>query len=235
MKVGSSSPAPRRALAVVLVLAAVLLAASCGPPDGLDRQNLDPACPPGLGRGILDPGFLGPDDDRGGPAVRKLLGDEDFGASGDAAEDLRSGVVDPRLVAALRAVAGEHRICVDVFKEGHFFIDGVEDGPRIPEGYGRAGGLPNTHYFGRAADIRYVDGEPVEGNGSSPEVIGVGRILAGIPASRRPDQIIGPEDWTRELGFGYERGWIVDKDQLDLHSKHIHLGYIEARGTRNAR
>ena len=234
MKVVSSSSLTR-VLATAVALAAVLLAASCGPPDGLDRGNLDPACPPGLGRGILDPGFLGTDDDRGGPAVRKLLANEDFGASGDAAEDLRSGVVDPRLVAALRTVADEHRICVDVFKEGHFFIEGVEDGPRIPEGYGRAGGLPNTPFFGRAADIRYVAGRPVEGNGSSHEVLDVGRILAGIPAQRRPDQIIGPEEWTRELGFGYRKGWILDRDQLELHDEHIHLGYIEARGTRNTR
>jgi len=229
----SSSAASVR-VAVVVVLAAIL-AASCGPPDGLERENLDPACPPGLGRGIFDPAFLGPDDERGGPAVRKLLEMEDFGASGEAAEDLRSGIVDPRLVVALRAVADEHRICVDVFKEGHFFIPGVEDGPRIPEGYGRAGGLPNTHFFGRAADIRYVDGEPVEGNGTSPEVLDVGTILAGLPPERRPDQIIGPEDWTGELGFGYERGWILDRDQLELHDEHIHLGYMKARGTRNER
>ena len=216
-----------------MALAATPLSASCGPPDGLGRENLDPACPPGLGRGILDPGFLGPDDDRGGPAVRKLLENPDFGASGEAAEDLRSGVVDPRLVAALRTVAGEHSICVDVFKEGHFFKEGVEDGPRIPDGYGRAGGLPNTHYFGRAADIRYVDGKPVEGNGSSPKVLDVGRVLADIPPDRRPDQIIGPEEWTRGLGFGYEEGWILDKDQLDLHGEHIHLGYMRENGTRN--
>ena len=227
------SAASVRAL-VVLVLTA-LLAASCGPPDGIDGENFDPACPPGLGRGILDPAFLGPDDERGSPAVRGLLEMETFGGSGEAAEDLRGGVVDPRLVAALRAVADEHRICVDVFKEGHFFIPGVEDGPRIPEGYGRAGGLPNTHFFGRAADIRYVDGEPVEGNGTSPEVHDVGRILAGLPPERRPDQIIGPEDWTGELGFGYGRGWILDRDQLELHDEHIHLGYIQARGTRNDR
>ncbi|MDQ3362990.1 MAG: hypothetical protein M3534_15265, partial [Actinomycetota bacterium] len=126
MKVGSSSTAPIRVLAAAVAMAAMLLAASCGPPDGLDRENLDPACPPGLGRGILDPGFLGPDDDRGGPAVRKLLENPDFGVSGEAAEDLRGGVVDPRLVTTLRTVAGEHRICVDVFKEGHFFLPGVE-------------------------------------------------------------------------------------------------------------
>lgn len=167
--------------------------------------------------------------------MRRLLANPDFGASGEAAEDLRSGVVDPRLVEVLREITREHTICVDVFKEGHYFIPGVEDGPRIPEGYGGAGGLPNTHYFGRAADIRYVDGEPVEGNGTSPAVLGVGRVLAAMGPRERPDQIIGPEDWTERLGFGYERGWIVDQDQLDLHDDHIHLGYTKPRGTRNAR
>ncbi|QIN81823.1 hypothetical protein GBA63_03590 [Rubrobacter tropicus] len=224
-----------RTLTAVVILAAVFLAASCSPPDGLDRATWNPACPPGLGRGLLDPSFLGPDDGRGGPAVRKLLRNPDFGASGDAAEDLRRGVVDPRLVTTLQRISQEHAICVDVFKEGHFFIQGVEDGPRIPDGYGEAGGLPNTHYFGRAADIRYVDGEPVEGNGSSPEVLDVGGILADLPADQRPDQIIGPEEWTEELGFGYEEGWILDKDQLDLHDKHVHLGYVRERGTRNTR
>jgi hypothetical protein len=167
--------------------------------------------------------------------VRRLLDDPDFGASGEAAGDLRAGIVDPRLVEALRAVTREHSICVDAFKEGHYFIEGVEDGPRIPEGYGKAGGLPNTHYHGRAADIRYVDGKPVEGNGEDPEVLGVGRVLAGLPPAERPDQIIGPESWTRRLGRSYEEGWILAQDQLDLHDDHIHLGYTKARGTRNIR
>lgn len=224
-----------RAIAGVVALFLSGLLVSCSAPDGLDRATMDPACPPGLGRGILDPGFLGPADDRGGPEVRRLLRDPNFGASGDAAEDLRSGVVDPRLVEALREIAREHRICVDVFKEGHFFIPGVEDGPRIPEGYGEAGGLPNTHYFGRAADIRYVDGEPVEGNGTERPVLGVGGILAAMGPRERPDQIIGPEDWARELGFGFQRGWVLDQDQLDLHDEHIHLGFTKPRGTRNSR
>ncbi len=218
-----------------LLCLCVMLAAACGTPDGLDREALDPACPPGLGRGILDSGFLGPDDERGDPAVRKLLRNPDFGASSGAAEDLRGGVVDARLVETLRTVTERHRICVDVFKEGHFFIQGVEDGPRIPDGYGEAGGLPNTHYFGRAADIRYVDGEPIGGNGDSRRVLDIGGILAGLPTDQRPDQIIGPESWTRELGFGYEEGWVLEEDQLDLHDEHIHLGYTKARGTRNTR
>ena len=223
-----------RIFAALLCLC-VSFAVGCRTPDDLDRTTTDPACPPGLGRGLFDGSFFGPDDERGGPTVQGLLRNPDFGASDEATEDLRAGVVDPRLVGTLRTVTRERRICVDVFKEGHFFIQGVEDGPRIPEGYGQAGCLPNTHFFGRAADIRYVDGEPVGGNGASRPVLDIGTILAGLPPARRPDQIIGPEGWTRELGFGYEEGWVLEEDQLDLHDEHIHLGYTRARGTRNTR
>jgi hypothetical protein len=225
----------RRGLILITALVAALFVVSCERTNGPDGGSLDPACPPGLGRGIWDTDFFGGDEPQGTREVKDLLDNPDFGASSEAANDLRSGIVDPRLVEALRAVTREHRICVDAFKEGHYFIEGVEDGPRIPEGYGEAGGLPNTHYHGRAADIWYVEGKPVEGNGEDPDVLGVGRVLAGMAPQRRPDQIIGPESWTRGLDRSYEEGWILAQDQLDLHDDHIHLGYLRERGTRNVR
>jgi hypothetical protein len=220
---------------LILALVAALLAVSCGRLEDRGSSRLDPACPPGLGRGIWDGNFFGGEERQGPREVRKLLDNPNFGSSGEATGDLRAGVVDLRLVATLRAVTRKHSICVDAFKEGHYFIEGVEDGPRIPEGYGKAGGLPNTHYHGRAADIRYVDGKPVEGNGEDSDILGVGRILAGLPPAERPDQIIGPESWTRRLDRSYEEGWILAQDQLDLHNDHIHLGYTRDRGTRNVR
>jgi hypothetical protein len=226
----------RRGLVLIAALCAgAIFAVSCERANGPDGESLDPACPPGLGRGIWDTGLFGGDEAQGSREVRRLLDNPDFGASSEAAGDLRAGVVDPRLVEALRAVTREHRICVDAFKEGHYFIEGVEDGPRIPEGYGEAGGLPNTHYHGRAADIWYVDGKPVEGNGEDVDVLGVGRVLAGLPPQSRPDQIIGPESWTRRLDRSYEEGWILAQDQLDLHDDHIHIGFLRENGTRNVR
>jgi hypothetical protein len=219
-------------LATVLLLGGVLLAIVS---SYIDEGRLDPACPPGLGRGIWDLGFFERDAASAGDTVQKLLNNSNFGASPQAAGDLAAGVVDERLVAALREVTKEHRICVDAFKEGHYFFPGAPEGPRIPEDYGEAGGLPNTHYFGRAADIRWVDGKPVEGNGTDPRVLGVGRILADIPPWRRPDQIIGPPGWTRTLGYGREAGWVLDADQLELHGDHIHLGYMYEKGTRSTR
>lgn len=162
-----------------------------------------------------------------------LLETRNFEASPKAIVDLEAGIVDERLVSTLQRVAEEHRVCVDAFKEGHYFLPGVPDGPFIPDGYGEAGGLPNTHYYGRAADIRRVDGRPVRDNGDDPNVLDLGNTLAGIPVEQRPDQIIGPPDWTEALGRSSGEGWILDADQLELHENHLHVGYISDDGTRN--
>ena len=216
-----------------LLLGVMLLVASCG---NLRAVDLSPACPPGVGRGALDLGSSRGDDARpGSPEVRKLLENPDFGATPKAVDDLERGVVDSRLVAALAVLTKERRVCVDAFKKGHYFLPGVPDGPRIPEGYGKAGSLPNTHYYGRAADIRWVDGKPVEGNATDPDVLEVGELLAGIPPEMRPDQIIGPPKWSKVLGYGREEGWVLATDQLKLHKDHIHVGYMDERGTHNTR
>jgi hypothetical protein len=167
--------------------------------------------------------------------AKELLETRNFEASPKAIGDLKAGIVDERLVAALQAITKEHRMCVDAFKEGHYFLPGVKDGPFIPASYGDASGLPNTHYYGRAADIRRVDGKPVRGNGTDPDVLDVGEILAGIPPQRRPDQIIGPSSWVETLGHSRREGWILDADQLKLHEDHLHIGYMSDDGTQNMR
>jgi hypothetical protein len=220
----------KAALVAALLLVATLLLVACGSGGDVGRS---PACPPGVGRGLWD--FPWNADEPADEAAGRLLENPNFGATPQAAQDLEAGVVDERLVAVLRTITEEHRVCVEAFKEGHSFLPGVPDGPRIPEGYGEAGGLPNTHYFGRAADVYWVDGKPVAGNATDPDVLDVGRVLAEIPARRRPDQIIGPPTWTRALGYGRERGWVLARDQLELHEDHLHLGYMDERGTSNAR
>ena len=203
--------------------------------DGLSSAS-PVRCPGGFdGLDIEFGGFFGDEDEPVSPEVNELLEDPNFGASSQATEDLEAGIVDPRIVEALKAITAEHEICVDAFKEGHYFIEGVEDTPMIPDGYGEAGGLPNTHYFGRAADIWNVDGKPVEGNGDDPDVQDVGWILAGLPPEERPDQIIGPPAWTERLDRSRREGWVLEQDQVELHDDHIHIGFREEDGTRNTR
>ncbi len=203
---------------------------ACG---SLEEVDLTPACPPGVGGGVRDLSpSTGEDTGPGSTEVRKLLESPNFGATPQAVRDLERGVVDRRLIATLRVLSKEHRICVQTFKEGHYFLPGVPDGPRIPEGYGRAGGLPNTHYFGRAADVWWVNGKPVEGNSTAPGILEVGRILASIAPGRRPDQIIGPPRWTKALGYGRQKGWVLAPDQLELHTDHIHIGFMDKSSSR---
>ena len=187
-----------------------------------------------LALGPCTPGREGAAEGVSGDA-RELLETPNFEASPKAIGDLKAGVVDPRLVNALQTVAEEHRICVDAFKEGHYFLPGVPDGPLIPDSYGEAGGLTNTHYYGRAADIRRVNGKRVRGNGGDPEILDIGEIIAGIPPQQRPDQIIGPSSWTNALDRSYGEGWILDADQLKLHEDHLHIGYRSDDGTQNTR
>jgi hypothetical protein len=222
----------RLVLILALLLFGVLLFGALG---RLEERQLTPACPPGVGRGMWNPGLLAEGDTGASGGAKKLLEEPNFGVSPEAAGDLAAGLVDERLVAVLQTITREHRICVDAFKEGHFFLPGVPDGPRIPEGYGEAGGLPNTHYYGRAADVRWVDGKPVAGNPTDPDVLDVGRVLASIPPHKRPDQIIGPKSWTQSLGYGSGEGWVREADQLELHRDHLHIGYSTEEGTPNAR
>lgn len=167
----------------------------------------------------------------GSGKVEDLLDDPDCQFSIFALTDLRNGVVDEYLISALQAVCREHSIYVNVFKTGHTFGAGLEEGPTIPAGYGEAGGYPNTHYFGRAADIWEVDGKPVEGNGADPDVVSVGRILAGLPSRNGPDVVIGPDSWNRALGYGPDQGWVLAPDQVALHYDHLHIGYWHGDGT----
>lgn len=167
----------------------------------------------------------------GSGRAEDLLADPDCKFSDVARADLEAGIVDEYLISTLQAVCRKHSISVNVFKTGHTFGPGLEEGPEIPVGYGNAGGYPNTHYFGRAADIWEVDGKPVEGNGADPAVVSVGRILAGLPTENRPDVVIGPDAWNQVLGYGPEQGWVIDQDQVALHADHLHVGYWEGDGT----
>lgn len=156
-----------------------------------------------------------------------LLESPNFDGNPGVMSDLQSGEVDPRLVAALEAIAAEHEIFVSAIKSDHPF------GPTIPGSYGSAGGAPNTHYYHRAADIAMVDGVSVAEAQTSESTLNVGKVLAGLPPESRPDEIIGPTDWIGTLGYSREQGFISDYSLTSLHEDHIHLGFASESGTNN--
>ncbi|WP_162924752.1 CAP domain-containing protein [Rubrobacter indicoceani] len=151
----------------------------------------------------------------GSGRAAELLADPNFEASSSAIGDLESGVVDDNLVSVLQAITSRHQIYVSVFKTGHPY------GATLPASLG--GGY-NSHYYGLTADISEVDGKPVAGNGTDPDVLDIGRIVYSIPVGSRPDEVIGPSDWTAELGYDREDGFITDIGFTEAHYDHIHLG-----------
>jgi hypothetical protein len=101
--------------------------------------------------------------------TKELLETPNFEASPKAIGDLKAGIVDERLVATLRAVTEEHRVCIDAFKEGHHFLPGVPDGPFIPAGYGKAGALFSNYTRSGSEVPRSVE----RGGSQSRSIIGV--------------------------------------------------------------
>lgn len=116
-----------------------------------------------------------------------------------ARADLEAGVVDPRLVSLLSWVAERHTISITVFKSGH-------------SQYTRSGNV-SLHYLGHAADIFFVDGEPVSvASGAARQLT---EELAQISGALRPDELGHP---FGAIGFP---GGFTDAD----HGDHIHVGY----------
>jgi len=150
-------------------------------------------------------------------SAEDLLSDPNFEASPEAEGDLRAGIVDEGLISALGAVTDRHRVRVSVFKTGHPYGE-------MPDLPAALGGGYNSHYYGRAVDIPEVDGKPVAGNGTDPDVLDVGRILHSLPASARPDEVIGPTDWTAELGYTRDEGFVTDPGFTREHRDHLHVG-----------
>jgi hypothetical protein len=116
-----------------------------------------------------------------------------------ARADLEADVVDQRLVSLLAWVAQRHTISVSVFKTGH-------------SKYTRSGRVSH-HYYGRAADIFFVDGMAV-----SSSSVPARQLVLEIAASTgpmRPDELGHP---FGSIGFP---GGFTDAD----HADHIHIGY----------
>jgi hypothetical protein len=156
-----------------------------------------------------------------------LLGSPNFDGNPGVMSDLKTGEVDPRLVATLEAIVAEHRIFVSTVKSDHPM------GPYVDGDYGSAGGAVNTHYFYRAADIAMVDGVSVAESQTSESTLDVGRILAGLPPESRPDEIVGPTDWTSTLGYSRDQGFVSDYSLTSRHENHIHAGFASEDGTSN--
>lgn len=116
-----------------------------------------------------------------------------------ARSDLEAGTVDARLVSLLAWVAQSHTIEIGVFKSGH-------------SKYTRSGRV-SYHYYGRAADIGFVDGAAVSiANLAAKQVV---LEIAAVSGDLRPTEIGHP---FGAIGFP---GGFTDAD----HAGHLHIGF----------
>lgn len=120
----------------------------------------------------------------------------------EAEGDVRAGRVDPRLLAALLALAERFPLAgVGPFITGHsYYVAGTS--------------RPSNHSFGRAVDIGTINGELVSPtNGAARQAA---LALASLPAPLRPDEIGSPFAELESLP-----GLFSDA----AHQDHLHLGH----------
>ena len=115
--------------------------------------------------------------------------------------DLRAGLIDPRLVSALAAIARRHTIVITALRSDHsvYTVDGAV----------------SNHSAGRAMDIGAVDGEACRGTrtGACADLV---RELAAVDGPLRATELIycwDPDGPADPRGFA----------RAD-HCDHIHWG-----------
>lgn len=117
----------------------------------------------------------------------------------NARADVEAGVVDARVLALLETISRRYTIGVSVFKTGHSMRT-------------RSGSISN-HYYGRAADIFFVDGVPVTGsNEAARQVVA---FLAGLKGQVRASEVGHP---FADISFV---GGFTDSD----HDDHVHIAF----------
>ena len=120
----------------------------------------------------------------------------------EAEGDIRAGRVDPRLLAALLALAERFSLAgVGPFQTGHsYYVAGTN--------------RPSNHSFGRAVDIGTINGQLVSPANLASKQVAL--AAAALPAPLRPDEIGSPFADLEPLP-----GLFSDA----AHQDHLHLGY----------
>jgi hypothetical protein len=133
-----------------------------------------------------------------------------------AEQDLRDGIIDPRLINILTHIADNYQLSILSFKTGH---------PRCKVLPNHINAGPNcnisNHWEGRAADITATSepGQPLQGvSPHNQPAQDITRWLATLPTNNpaRPDEVGSP--WTT---FESYHGHFSNR----LHQDHLHIGY----------
>jgi hypothetical protein len=166
------------------------------------RLGMNSAC--GLLAGATAPSTTAPAQAKPStspPATPKgLLANDALSFAPAAADDIAHGVADRRLVALLGWIALRHHIVVSVIRTGHSrYVAGTHK--------------VSNHWYGRAATISEVDGEPVAPGSRAAAALWDELQLA--PKALRPDEIGAP--WSDPAN----PRWFTGPDE----QAEIHVGF----------
>ncbi len=149
------------------------------------------------------------------PNLSAVLGHPNLSLSGAARADLQSGLVDPRVVAVLGAMASRFQVGVGVIKTGHYQCVGGGNQASRP------GCTVSEHWYYRGVDLATVNGRPV--SPANADARALAEALARLPPPLRPDGLGVP--WAAMAPLP---GVFSDGD----HQGHLHLGYRQKTGSR---
>lgn len=145
-------------------------------------------------------GVFTPPGDVAYAATTDLLDNPRVILTPQARADVAAEIIDQRLVSLLAWVAQRHTITVTVFVSDHSkYVEGTE---RV-----------SNHYYGRAADVFFVDGAPVSAANAAAHAVVM--ELTTLVGPLRPDELGHP---FGAIGFP---GGFTDA----AHAGHIHLGF----------
>ncbi len=137
-----------------------------------------------------------------------LLANDSLAFAPAAADDIAHHVADKRLVALLAWIAQRHGIVVTIIRTGHArYVAGTHK--------------ESNHWFGRAATISEVDGEPV--SPGSHAAAALWDELQTAPRALRPDEIGAP--WSNPAN----PRWFTGPDEKAT----LHVGF-DAVGAKKA-
>lgn len=144
----------------------------------------------------------------------ELLASANFTACDHALADLRSGLIDPRVVSTLTVLTQTYEITACPLRTGHYQCIGGGSRADLPDC------IESHHWYGRAVDITHVNGAPAtETNTSAREIVESMTTLA-VDDPARPYGIGSP--WP---DFSELPGFFNDQD----HEDHLHFGWCGPR------
>ena len=132
------------------------------------------------------------------PEAKAVLDSSQIVLDANGKADFSQGRIDPRIASVLLSLSKEHKLTISATSSDH---------PKLT-----TGGSVSNHFYGRAADIAAIDGQPV--NAGNPVARELASKIAELHGALRPSEVGSP--WR--IGAP---GFFSDR----AHQNHIHVAF----------